>query len=126
MRQIIRQQVAAGQSDAQIEQWFVDRYGQSILLTPPQRGFGLLAWWVPVLLGMLGVSVVVLALVRFTRARPPEEVLPVLSDAEVQHYQAALDEALAARDDESADGVDASPVQPAPPPGIALRPEAPR
>jgi cytochrome c-type biogenesis protein CcmH len=58
-RQIARM-VAAGATDAQIEQSFVDRYGPAILLSPPASGLGAVVWFVPlgaavVALGALGV-----------------------------------------------------------------------
>jgi cytochrome c-type biogenesis protein CcmH/NrfF len=51
--------LAAGDSNAQIEQSFVARYGSSILLVPPSSGLGALVWALPlvgviVALGALG------------------------------------------------------------------------
>jgi cytochrome c-type biogenesis protein CcmH len=39
MRGIIEQQVQQGRSDQEIVQFFVDRYGQSIVSEPPKSGF---------------------------------------------------------------------------------------
>src|SRR5438552_2201321 len=44
MRTVIRQKVAAGESRDAIIQYFVDRYGDSILMEPPRRGIGLAVW----------------------------------------------------------------------------------
>ena len=49
IRRDIAQRVADGESDATIEQAYVDRYGESILLEPERSGFGLLVWGLPVL-----------------------------------------------------------------------------
>jgi cytochrome c-type biogenesis protein CcmH len=59
-RQQIRAMLARGESDSQIEQSFVARYGPSILLVPPASGLGALVWLVPLVavvlaLGALGV-----------------------------------------------------------------------
>jgi cytochrome c-type biogenesis protein CcmH len=59
-RHQIERMVAAGATDAQIEQSFVDRYGPAILLSPPASGLGAIVWFVPlgsvaVALGALGV-----------------------------------------------------------------------
>ncbi|MHB8438295.1 MAG: cytochrome c-type biogenesis protein [Acidimicrobiales bacterium] len=59
IRTLVRQRIAAGQSDAQIEQFLVDRYGQGILLRPPLRGATGTVWLVPAValalaLGALG------------------------------------------------------------------------
>lgn len=58
-RQQIRAMLAR-ESDSQIEQSFVARYGPSILLVPPASGWGALVWFVPLVavvlaLGALGV-----------------------------------------------------------------------
>jgi cytochrome c-type biogenesis protein CcmH len=47
MRAIIRQKVLAGDSDAAIRQYFVQRYGSRVLLAPPQDSTGLLIWLIP-------------------------------------------------------------------------------
>ena len=41
IRADIKRRIAAGQSDAEIRQAYVDRYGESILLTPQGSGIGL-------------------------------------------------------------------------------------
>ncbi len=38
--------------------YFAAHYGNSILLTPPQQGFNLLAWLMPVILLLLGMGLV--------------------------------------------------------------------
>lgn len=48
MRGIIRKKLEAGESRDQIVQYFVDRYGESILLSPPKSGFALAIWLGPV------------------------------------------------------------------------------
>ncbi len=66
---LVRQQVAAGQSDAQIEQFFVDRYGEWILLDPPRSGRTLLLWAVPLLAVTGGAIALVSRLPRSRRRR---------------------------------------------------------
>jgi cytochrome c-type biogenesis protein CcmH len=48
-RQVIRQQLAEGRTPDQVRQWFVDRYGEQVLLAPDPGGPGLLAWLLPAL-----------------------------------------------------------------------------
>jgi hypothetical protein len=43
-RDEIRAQLALGKSDAEIQQYFVDRYGPSVLSAPPREGFNLIIW----------------------------------------------------------------------------------
>ena len=47
---MIRQKVAAGETRDQIIQYFVDRYGDSILIEPPRHGIGLAVWLGPVII----------------------------------------------------------------------------
>jgi cytochrome c-type biogenesis protein CcmH len=71
MRAIVRERLAAGDSPAQVRQYFVERYGDWILLSPPRRGFTLLVWVVPYVATLLGVALVAVLVVRWTRRRPP-------------------------------------------------------
>jgi cytochrome c-type biogenesis protein CcmH len=57
MRREIDAQVRAGRSDEEIRAFFVDRYGEWVLLEPTRRGLNLLPWLVPVV-GLLGGLVV--------------------------------------------------------------------
>lgn len=50
MRASIRQQLQSGKSEQEVIQYFVSRYGDRILLSPPSQGFTLLAWLVPIAL----------------------------------------------------------------------------
>jgi cytochrome c-type biogenesis protein CcmH len=90
MRAEITEQIAAGQSDAQIQQYFIARYGPAILLTPPKQGFTLLVWWVPVLFLVAGAAGVGLAALRWSRHPSGDDQLPELSADEEQRYAARL------------------------------------
>ncbi|MFM2257700.1 MAG: hypothetical protein RIQ28_1547 [Pseudomonadota bacterium] len=50
MRHEVRAQIEAGKSDAEIESWLVQRYGEWISFVPPTHGSGLLLWIMPLLL----------------------------------------------------------------------------
>ena len=54
LRQIVRQQVAAGRSDDQIKAFLVDRYGEFILLTPRLSLGNAALWFAPVLILVAG------------------------------------------------------------------------
>src|SRR5215475_6586873 len=71
MRAIVRERLAAGQTPAQVRQYFVERYGDWILLAPPRRGFTLLVWVVPYIATLLGIALVAVLVTRWTRQRPP-------------------------------------------------------
>lgn len=69
MRGIVRDQIEDGWSDEQILQFWIDRYGPSVILEPPRQGFGLVAWLLP----PLGIAIAALALfftLKLMRRRP--------------------------------------------------------
>jgi cytochrome c-type biogenesis protein CcmH len=64
----IKRRLKAGQTPSQIEAFLVSRYGDKILLAPPQSGFSRLAWLAPPMLVLAGIIVLV-ALVLDWRQR---------------------------------------------------------
>jgi cytochrome c-type biogenesis protein CcmH len=76
LRRIIRTRVAAGDSDQQVMDWMVQRYGDFIRLRPPFNPLTIVLWLSPVIAVALGAGAVLLS--RRRRAEPP----PPLSDAE--------------------------------------------
>jgi cytochrome c-type biogenesis protein CcmH len=76
LRHIIRQRVAAGDTDTQAIDWVVARYGDFVRLRPPLRTETLLLWGSPVAALLVAGAAVVL-----TRRRRPEPP-PPLSEAE--------------------------------------------
>jgi len=71
MRGIIRERLAAGESPAQVRAYFVEKYGEWILLAPPKSGFNLLVWVVPFAGLGLGLVLVAVVLRRWSRKIPP-------------------------------------------------------
>jgi cytochrome c-type biogenesis protein CcmH len=64
IRADIKRRITDGQSDEQIRRAYVDRYGESILLTPQSSGVSLIVWVLPVLVLALGATGIVFALRR--------------------------------------------------------------
>jgi cytochrome c-type biogenesis protein CcmH len=69
---VVRELVAQGKTDRQIEQYFVARYGEWVLLEPPARGVAWLAWTLPILFVLGGAGLVVWLATRGSR-RPSAE-----------------------------------------------------
>lgn len=63
----VRELVRAGRSEQEIKAFFVARYGDWILLSPPRRGIALVVWLAPLLVLLIGALVVVSAVRRWTR-----------------------------------------------------------
>jgi cytochrome c-type biogenesis protein CcmH len=69
IRDEIRRRVQDGETDRQIKDYLVSRYGDDILLDPEAKGVGLLVWALPLLGAVAAVTGVVLVL-RRNRIRP--------------------------------------------------------
>lgn len=54
MRRLIREKVAAGETDASIKSYLVSRYGDVILMRPPLKQSTFLLWFGPAI--MLGIA----------------------------------------------------------------------
>lgn len=84
MRGIIRERLAAGQSPDQVVAYFVEKYGEWILLTPRPTGFNLLVWVVPfagIGVGLAGIAVLLRRWRRRSAAAPPTtEVDPAVRE----------------------------------------------
>lgn len=88
----IRELVRAGRSDAEIRAFFVARYGEWILLSPPKRGIGLAVWLAPALLLGVGLAVATISIVRWTRRGRELPPAPDRLDAELEDIDAQLAE----------------------------------
>lgn len=84
LRVLVRQRVVAGDSNEQVKQYIVARYGTYVLLKPPFEAETYLLWFGPLLL-LLGALAVVLAIYR---GRP--QVQPEPLSAEEEKRVAAL------------------------------------
>lgn len=79
LRQIVREQVRAGQSDEQIKRFLVDRYGDYVLLKPPFKSTTLALWLGPPLLLLIGAGTVAL-FYRRRRTAPASAEAPLSSE----------------------------------------------
>lgn len=86
LRQQIREQIQAGQSDTQIRAYMVDRYGDFILYRTPLKATTLLLWFGPMLLLAFGLLVLATTL----RRRKSSVADALLSDDERKRAQELL------------------------------------
>lgn len=71
LRKLVREQVSAGRSDAQIKAYLTERYGEFVLLTPSFSAGNLALWIGPFIVVLLGAGLLFLRL----RNRSPEAEL---------------------------------------------------
>lgn len=86
MRVLVRKRIAAGDSNPQVIQYLVDRYGDFVTLKPPFKASTLVLWFGPLLL----LAAAVFAARTFFRRRADSLAPPPLSDEERARLDALL------------------------------------
>lgn len=81
MRAVVREQLAEGRTPDEVKVYFVNRYGEWILLEPEPRGFNLTIYLLPVLAVLAG-GIFVAFVIRRWSSRPapataPTDALPI-------------------------------------------------
>ena len=93
MKQVIRNSLAEGKTEAQIRGQLVAQFGPAVVAEPPKKGFDLLAWLVP--LGILAAGAVGVGAIAWGWRRrradepPPAPLDPALErrlDAELERF----------------------------------------
>lgn len=56
LRQLVRERITAGESDAQILSYIASRYGDAVLMSPPLKYSTYALWFGPLVLLMVGVA----------------------------------------------------------------------
>ncbi|MGW8251210.1 MAG: cytochrome c-type biogenesis protein [Anaerolineales bacterium] len=92
-RDLIREKLAQGWSEAQIKQYFVDQYGERVLSVPPARGLNWLVYIVPPLAILAGIYILIRAFQSWKQA--PETTAPEQEQpAQMDDYAVRLEEEL--------------------------------
>lgn len=79
MRKVVRDQVDSGKSDAEIREWFAERYGDFVLFRPKASGGGVFLWLFP--FALLVYAAIMLVLFIRARARSSRgDLSPVSAD----------------------------------------------
>ena len=66
MKGVIREQLQSGKSPEEVKAYFVDKYGEWILLQPPAKGFNLAVYLLPAAVLLGGLAFVIVMLRRWT------------------------------------------------------------
>jgi cytochrome c-type biogenesis protein CcmH len=93
MRELVKKKLRQGESKEEIIQYFVSRYGESILAEPRKKGWNLILWLFPGAFITLGATLVYLRLRRWsTPARIATEA--PLEEVELAKYRERLEKEL--------------------------------
>ena len=90
IRMLVRQRLTAGDSDKQVVQAVVDRYGQFVLLNPPVEPATYVLWFGPPVVLAVGLAGSIAWIVR--RRRRQTDAVPALSPEERQRLDQLLRE----------------------------------
>lgn len=98
MREIVGEKLNDGWSDDQIRDFFVDRYGPSVLMEPPTEGFSIMAWIVPPVIVATAIAAFLLA-IRWMRQpgrheRQAERRGDTVYQADLERYYERIEAAL--------------------------------
>ena len=100
-RDLIRQQLSQGWTEAQIKQYFVEQYGARVLAEPPAAGLNWLVYLLPPIIILAGAVLLFLAMKSWTKVahRPGAESASVAPqpDDSGDEYVARLEEELKKR-----------------------------
>ena len=93
-RDLIRQMLAEGKSEAEIKQYFVEHYGARVLDEPPRQGFNWLAYIVPPVVILIGAVFLLRALQVMKKPATAAPVEGPKSRAPADDYVARLEAEL--------------------------------
>ena len=91
LRRIVREQLVAGDDEAEIKRYLVARYGDFVLLAPPVRWDTVLLWAGPFLLLLLGAGALAAILRRRSRPEAQGGAGEPLNEGETRELQTLLE-----------------------------------
>jgi cytochrome c-type biogenesis protein CcmH len=81
IKRLIATRIAAGDTKSQIKNELVAEYGEAILAAPSRKGFGLLAWWLPVAGILVAAALLAVGAWRWSHSREEEAAAARLDPA---------------------------------------------
>lgn len=83
MKAIVREQLAAGRSSDEVKSYFVEKYGEWILLRPKAQGWNVIVYALPVAALLFGAAVIARATRRWSArddTKATDDVQPRTAD----------------------------------------------
>lgn len=103
MKQIVREKIAEGESNKEIRDYFVARYGEVILASPEASGFNLIVWVMPAVIAGGGALAVFWVLKnmrkRSAQLAPEGPTNETLADRQLKKYLDKVDSDIGYRKD---------------------------
>lgn len=90
LRRLVRARLKAGDSDSEVVDYVVSRYGDFVLLKPPFKGATLVLWLGPAVIVALGLWVLIGQFRRRTAGPPIPQAVP-LTEAERKRLDRLMD-----------------------------------
>jgi len=91
MRDLIRERLAAGDRPEQVMAYFVQRYGDWVLLAPPARGLNLVLWLAPFGAVVGGLAIALTLAYRWRRRPAPAPAVPPMGPRDRERLAAELE-----------------------------------
>ena len=89
-REIIRKKLESGESKQEILNYFIDRYGESVLASPPAKGIRIIVWVAPLLAILLGF----ILLTKFIRSKNVKSEDGFQAEGEKDNYLNKVDKEI--------------------------------
>tara|TARA_A100001037_G_scaffold306866_1_gene357739 strand:- start:8630 stop:9124 length:495 start_codon:yes stop_codon:yes gene_type:complete len=96
MREIIKNKLDQGWTDQEIKDYFVEKYGPSVLLAPPSSGVSLIIWIVPPIIVVLAILILIVVIKSMTKSKIVDDRLMRAkpSQKKVSEYSKRLDKMI--------------------------------
>ena len=88
LRQLVRERLLAGDTNQEVVDYIVDRYGEFVLLDPNKSGLNIILWWAAPVMLLIGLCVGWVTIRRKSNLKVDEG----LNEEEKQRLQELLDQ----------------------------------
>ena len=96
MREIIKNKLDQGWTDQEIKDYFVEKYGPSVLLAPPSSGVSLIIWIVPPIIVVFAILILIAVIKSMSKSKIVDDRLMKVkpSQTKVSEYSKRLEKMI--------------------------------